>query len=95
MSVFTLSRAILLMRMRTRYKMGDTNFLEEGIEFLILASPVSLHSKNFLIKETLNMMLKIMKFLKHIRFLFQEIYPSELAVIINKTHIVFKTTKRF
>jgi hypothetical protein len=74
---------------------GRYQLLKERIEFLVLASPVSLHSKNFLIKETLNMMLKITKFLKHIRFLLKEIYPSELAVIINKTHIVFKTTKGF
>jgi hypothetical protein len=35
------------------------------------------------------------KFFENIKFLFEKIDPSELAIIINKTHIVFKTTKRF
>jgi hypothetical protein len=75
--------------------MGDAYTLKERVKFLILASPISLHSKNFLIKEALNMLLEIMEFLKHIRFPFQEIDPSELAIIVNKAHIIFKTTKRF
>jgi hypothetical protein len=41
---------------------------KKGIEFLILCSPVRLHGNNFLIKESLDMMLKITKFLKNIRF---------------------------
>jgi hypothetical protein len=94
-SMFALSRAILLMCMWTRYKMSYPYSLEEGIKLLILSSPIRLHSNNFLIKETFNMMLKIMKFLKHIRFLFQKIYLSEFAIIINKTHIVLISTKRF
>jgi hypothetical protein len=49
---------------------GRTHTLKEGVEFLILATPISLHCKNFLIKEMLNMLLKIAKFLKHIRFFF-------------------------
>jgi hypothetical protein len=69
--------------------MGNTHTLEKGVKLLILASPVSLHCKDFLIKESLN------KIPKNMRFLFQEIDPSELAIIINKTHIVFKTTKGF
>jgi hypothetical protein len=72
MSMFTFSRSVLLMSMRTRHKVRYANFLKERIEFLILSSPVRLHSNNFLIKKTLNMMLKIMKFLKDIRFFSSE-----------------------
>jgi hypothetical protein len=50
MSMLTLSRAILLMCVRTRNKMGNTHTLEKGVKFLILASPIGLHCKDFLIK---------------------------------------------
>jgi hypothetical protein len=56
--MLALSRTILLVRMRTRDKMGDTHTLEKGVKFLKLASPVNLHCKHFLIKETLNKILK-------------------------------------
>jgi hypothetical protein len=93
-SMFTLSRSILLMCMRARDKMSNANALEKGIEFLILTPPICLHCNNFLVKETLNKMLKIMKFLKDIRFIFQQIDPCKLAKIINKTNIVFISSNR-
>jgi hypothetical protein len=95
MAMLSLSRAVLLMRMRTRNEMGDAYTLKERVKFFILTSPISLHSKNFLIKESFYMLLEITEFLKDIRFRFQEIDPSELAIIINKAHIIFKTTNRF
>jgi hypothetical protein len=88
-----LGMTILLMSMRIRNKMGNTHLLKNGVKFLVLASPIGFHGKNFLVKKSLDMILKVTKFPKHIRFLFQEIHPCELAVIINKTHIVFKMTK--
>jgi hypothetical protein len=69
--------------------MRYANFLEKRIESLVLTPPICLHSNNFLAKESLYMMLKITKFLKHIRFLFQEINPGELAIIINQTEMIF------
>jgi hypothetical protein len=62
--------------------------LEKGTEFLIFSSPVRLKGKDFLVKETFNMVLKIMKSSKNIRFLFKEIDPSKLAIIINKAYII-------
>jgi hypothetical protein len=94
MSMFTLSGAILLMCMRTRNKVSDANALEKRIEFLILTTPIGLHGNNFLIKETFNKMLKIMKLLKNIRFIFQQIDSCELTEIINKTDIVFISPNR-
>jgi hypothetical protein len=52
MSMFALSWIILLMCMRTQKKMTYAYMLEKGIKFLILSSPISLHSNNFLIKES-------------------------------------------
>jgi hypothetical protein len=75
--------------MGARDKMSDTILLEKGVELLILISPVSLHGNNLLIKETFNMVMKIKKLLKHVRFNFQEIYPYKLAIIIDKTNIIF------
>jgi hypothetical protein len=74
--MLTLSRAVLLMRMKTRNKMGNTHMLGKEVQFLILASPISLYCKDFLIKKSFNMMLfnmtlKVTEFLKHISFFFK------------------------
>jgi hypothetical protein len=70
-SMFALGRTILLMCMWTIDKMSYPYSLKKGVKFLILSSPIGLYGNNFLVKETLNMMLKITKLLKHIKFLFQ------------------------
>jgi hypothetical protein len=95
MAMLSLSRAILLMGIWTRNRVRDPNLLEEGIEFLILTTPIRLYNKNFLVKETFNESLKFTELLKNLRFLFKQIYPNKLAEIINKTDIVFVTSNRF
>jgi hypothetical protein len=67
--MFTLSSTILLVRMTTGHKIEDTHLVKKGVEFLILAFPIGLHCKILFVKESLNMMLKVTKFLKHITFL--------------------------
>jgi hypothetical protein len=58
--------------------------------------PISLHSNNFPSKLAFNILLKIKKHLIHIRTLFEQINPGELAEIINKAYIVciFPNRKR-
>jgi hypothetical protein len=51
---------------------------------LILAAPVNLDSKDLLVEEALNQLLKIMKFLEHIRFILKKVKPSKLAMIIDE-----------
>jgi hypothetical protein len=55
---------------------------------------VCLNSKDLLVKLSLNKLLKIMKFLEDIRFIFKEIKLRKLAIIINERHIVFKFPNR-
>jgi hypothetical protein len=86
--MFSLCRPILLMGMRARHVRSNANALEEGVQALILPTPICLHSHYFLIKETFNMVLEIMKTLKNFRFVSKKINPCKLTEIINKAHIV-------
>jgi hypothetical protein len=42
--------------------------MEKGIQCLVFASPVSLHSKNFSVKQAFYKKLKLLEFLEHFRF---------------------------
>jgi hypothetical protein len=53
--------------------MRDANFLEEGIEFFILASPISLHIDNFPIELALNILMILKKGVINIETLFKQI----------------------
>lgn len=94
LSVFTFSNAILLMSMRARDVMRNTHILEERTEFLVLPTPICLHSDDFAIKETFNKLLELAKVMKNFRFLFKKINPDKLAIIINKRDIIIKTPYR-
>ena len=65
------------------------SYLGEGVEFFILPSPICLKSKNFAIKLLFNKVLKVMKFLKNFRLVFDQIDPREFIEVIDKTHIIF------
>jgi hypothetical protein len=71
--MLALCRAILLVRVWTRYVMGDTHMLEEGGELLILTSSIRLNGQDFLVEEPLNKLLELFEFLEHIRHMFQKI----------------------
>ena len=73
--------------------MSDANFPKERIEFFIFASPICLNCKNFPIKLSLNKFLEILKNREDIRFELEEINPGKLAIVINKTNIVFIPSK--
>jgi hypothetical protein len=68
--------------------MGNANFLEERMEFLILTTLIGLHSDDFSAKFLLNQLLKIKKHLVNIGRLFYQINPSEVAKIIDKAYII-------
>jgi hypothetical protein len=86
--MFSFYEPILLMGIGTRNMMRDVGLLE-GVELLVLTTPVGLDSENFLIKQTFNKILKFLEFLKHIRFVLKKINPSKFAEVINETHIIF------
>jgi hypothetical protein len=64
--------------------MGDTHTMKEGCKYLVLPSPIGLNGKDFLVEEAFHKILKLMKFMKHIGFIFQEINPSKFVKIINE-----------
>ena len=72
----------------------DADAFKEGVQPLVLPTPIGLHGNDLAIKETFNMSLKRTKFLKDIRFIFEQIYPAKLAKIIDKTVIVFLSSYR-
>jgi hypothetical protein len=89
MAMFSLGGAILLVCMRTRHMVCDANTLKEGVQFLILTTPIGLHGDDLFVKKAFNMVLEVMETLKNIRLLFEEINPCKFAEIIDKTHIIF------
>jgi hypothetical protein len=54
MPMFAFGRAILLMCMRVGYMMGNANIFEEGIQGLILSTPIGLHITDLSIKLSFN-----------------------------------------
>ena len=74
--------------------MSDADPLEERIQLLIFSSPIRLHSNNFSIKQVLNKILEVIKALKNIRLMLEQVDPGKLAIIINKAHIKFISPNR-
>jgi hypothetical protein len=68
--------------------------LEKLIKLLILTSPIGLESHNIFVEETFNMILEVMKSSKHIRFIFEKVYPCKLAIVINEAYIILVPSKR-
>jgi hypothetical protein len=66
----------LLVSMRARDIMNDTNFLKETIEFFIFTTPISLHINNFFIEFVLN-----------IGLIIENINPYKFTKIINESYI--------
>jgi hypothetical protein len=77
------------MSIGTRNMMRHAGLLEEGVELLILTTPVGLDRKNFLAKQAFNKVLKFSEFLKHLIFVLKKINPSKFVEVINETHIIF------
>jgi hypothetical protein len=57
--------------------MGNANMIKECTEFVIFTTLVSLHGMNFVIKQSSNMSLKVLKFLKNFRLMFEQINPRK------------------
>jgi hypothetical protein len=66
----------------------------EGVEFLILHSPIGLNGENFVVKHTFNKLLKFKKILGNLRFMMKQINSDKFTIIINKAHIIFLVTKK-
>ena len=64
------------------------------VEVAILSTSIRLDTFNFGIKKEFDMLLKTQKSGFYIRFSMKKIDPTLLGEIINKTHVVLKTTNR-
>jgi hypothetical protein len=93
MSVFSLSRAILMMNMLAGYMAGDAN-VGEGVQFLVFTTSIGLHGYYFPIKHLFHKLLKLMELLKHFGFELQSVNPCKFAIIINEANEVFLATNR-
>jgi hypothetical protein len=71
----------------------NPNGSEKGIEFLVFPTP-AVNNNGFSIQHTLNKFMKLKEIFRKFRFMTKQVDPSELVVIINKTHIIFLSTKR-
>jgi hypothetical protein len=91
--VLAFSDAILLRGVRTRHTVRDTRELKIAMQFVVFTTLARLNRLDFGIKETLNMSLKRIENLLNIRVVFQEINPAETRIVINKAHIILKTTR--
>jgi len=74
--------------MRARHVMHDANFSKKRIKSLIFYSPITLHSKDFLIELSFYHGLKILKLMKNIRLVLNKIDPGKFAKIINEAYII-------
>jgi hypothetical protein len=95
MSMLSLRYSVLLMGMRTRYKVRDSKLVKERIKFLIFTFPIGLHSNNFAIKKAFNESLKFSQSLENLILEFNKIDLSKFTIVINKTHIILIPTRRF
>jgi hypothetical protein len=92
--VFYFCQPILLMSIGARDMMKNTNLLKIGIKLLILATPVCLNNKDFLIKLPFYQILKVTEFLEYFRLVLQQVNLDKFTKIINKTDIIFELTNR-
>jgi hypothetical protein len=73
--------------------MRDACASKVSMETMIFTAPVGLHSKNFSVKDTLNMSLEKIKYFLNIRFVLKKIDPTMAAVVIHETNIIFVSTR--
>lgn len=92
--MFSFNYTVLLMSIRAGNMMIYTNMLNECMQFTVVSSPISLHIYDFPIDKSFDMCLKLDKSVLNISLAFERINPRELAMIIDKTHIVFEIPKR-
>jgi hypothetical protein len=74
--------------------MRNSKLAKECVEVAILAPPIRLNMNNLMLEKSFNMLLKLNKYIKHIRFALNEIKPSKATISINETHIIVVTTNR-
>jgi hypothetical protein len=77
-----------MLHMWTRDVMRDSYSLKERVEFLILASRITLYRHKFSIELSFNKVLKVMKDLEDIRLFLDQIDPHVLAIVIYEANVI-------
>jgi hypothetical protein len=90
--MFTFNRVILLMSVRTRDKMINTNMLKERTQLVVLTPPNLFAWVGS--SDQRGVSLKIMELLKNLGLMFEKINPSELTKIINKRYVIVVFSNR-
>jgi hypothetical protein len=93
--VFAFSGPILLVGMGAGELMEDAYLAKEGIKMVILSTPIRLERDYFAIKHMLNEGLEFKKILVNLRLMIQQVYPSNLIIIVNEGNIISLAAKRF
>ena len=75
--------------------MSDSQLIKEGIQSLILTSPIGLHVNNFSGVFSLNTTLKILEDMKDFRLVFEEIDPRISTIIIDKGNVIRVIANRY
>jgi hypothetical protein len=74
--------------------MEDAGASKISVEAMILTTPVGLYCTDFGVKKTLNMGLKSVENMLNIRLVFDQINPGVATIIINKTDLILKTSRK-
>jgi hypothetical protein len=64
------------------------------MEFVVFTTPIGLNCLDLRIQKALNISLESIEYLLNIRLVFNKIDPTKTCVIIDKTDIIFETSRR-
>jgi hypothetical protein len=87
--MFLLGCTVLLMCMRARHMMENSNGSKKGNQFFILPTPIELNGDDLATSHALNKLLKFKNEFRHFRLMTKKIDPSKFVIIINETYTVF------
>ena len=93
MPMFTFNNTILLGRMRAGHTVDNAYALKVSMEFVIFTTPIGLNCLNLSTRKALNISLESIEHILNIRLVFNEIDPTKTCVIIDKTDIIFETSR--
>jgi hypothetical protein len=74
--------------MGARDTMNYAGVLKVPMQTMVFTTPVGLKRLDLGVQKTLNMSLKRIEYLFHIRFVFKEIDPTKARIVINKANII-------
>jgi hypothetical protein len=71
----------------------DASALKIAVKLMIFPTPIRPNNLNFGVEKAFNMSLKSIENLLNIGFVLKKVNPTKTRIVINKTDIVFETTR--